>query len=195
MKTGAVLLALASAALPADRLVEGNVSSPVRVLIYEDLQCPDCAVFRKMMDDSLLPRFAARVAFEHRDFPLPKHAWARPAAIAARHFGTVRADLGIAWRRYAMTNLQEITTDNFRLKLQAFARRHKADPAKAVAALEDKALAGAVEADYQDGIARGIARTPTVLVNGEPFVERFTLEEISQSIDRHLAEAKAGAKK
>ena len=37
-------------------IVEGRADSPVRVVIYEDLQCPDCAVFRRMMDEKLLPR-------------------------------------------------------------------------------------------------------------------------------------------
>jgi len=34
----------------AQRLVEGNASSAARVIVYEDLQCPDCADFRKMLD-------------------------------------------------------------------------------------------------------------------------------------------------
>ena len=63
-------------------LVEGLAESKVRVLIYEDLQCPDCAAFRRMMDEKILPRYQDRVAFVHRDFPLAKHAWARKAAVA-----------------------------------------------------------------------------------------------------------------
>ena len=42
------------------------------------------------------------------------------------------------------------------------------DPVKAVASLNDARLAALVEEDYQDGVARGIAHTPTVLVNGRP---------------------------
>ena len=70
----------------AQHLIEGLAQSPVRVIVYEDLQCPDCADFRVMLDEKLLPRFASTVRFEHRDFPLAKHAWARKAAIAARFF-------------------------------------------------------------------------------------------------------------
>jgi protein-disulfide isomerase len=182
----------AAAAGAAERLVEGNSSSPVRVVVYEDLQCADCATFRVMMDQHLLSKYGSRVAFEHRDFPLPKHAWARRAAIAARYFETIRAAAGTAWRRYALANLGEITSENFTAKLEAFARSQKADPHKAVAALDDKRLVALVEADYQEGVARGIARTPTVLVNGEPFIESFTVEEISKGIDEAL---KAGAGK
>ena len=43
-------------------LVEGNPASTVRVVVYEDLQCPDCAAFRKMMDADLLPKYKATVA-------------------------------------------------------------------------------------------------------------------------------------
>ena len=85
--SGHLLLALAAVGLSAQQaLVEGPTESKIRVLIYEDLQCPDCAAFRKMMDETLLPHYGARVAFVHRDFPLAKHAWARKAAIASRYF-------------------------------------------------------------------------------------------------------------
>jgi protein-disulfide isomerase len=167
-------------------LIEGNPDSPVRVIVYEDLQCPDCAVFREMMDKQILPKYGAKAAFEHRDFPLPKHKWARQAAIAARHFQTVKPELAIEWRRYAMANLREITPDNFKDKLSAWTKAHDQDPATALAALDDKSLAAGVEEDYQDGIARGIAHTPTVLVNGEPFIETFTFEQISQGLDKAI---------
>ena len=51
-------------------------------------------------------------------------------------------------------------------------------------------LAAEVESDYQEGVARGIAHTPTALVNGQPFIETFTYEEISKAIDSELATAK-----
>ncbi|HPQ16423.1 MAG TPA: thioredoxin domain-containing protein, partial [Bryobacteraceae bacterium] len=88
------LVLMAALALAAQKpLVEGNPSSRVRVVIYEDLQCPDCANFRRMLDEKLLPKYAATVAFEHRDFPLPKHSWARKAAIASRFFQEIDAAL------------------------------------------------------------------------------------------------------
>lgn len=187
MKTLVAVLACGAISFGADRLVEGTPSSTVRVIVYEDLQCPDCAVFRTMLDQKILPKYGSKAAFEHRDFPLPKHKWARKSAIAARYFETVSAQTAIEWRRYSLGHIKEITAETFDEKLAAFAKAHGADPAKAVAALEDKALAALVEEDYQDGIARGIAHTPTVLVNGEPFVETFTYEEIAQGLDKAIS--------
>lgn len=188
-----LLLSLAALAAPlmysADKpLVEGEPGSPVRVLIYEDLQCPDCAAFRAMLDERLLPKYASKVAFEHRDFPLPKHKWARMAAVASRHFESAGQETALAWRREVMRDLERITVESFVGYLQSFARNRGLDAAKAVEALADARLDALVQKDYEEGVARGIARTPTALVNGEPYIETFTFEQISAGIDRALAE-------
>jgi protein-disulfide isomerase len=64
------------------------------------------------------------------------------------------------------------------------------NPDEARAALRDARLDALVEKDLQDGIARGVAKTPTVFVNAKPFIEHFSFEEISKGIDQALAEAK-----
>lgn len=188
--SGRLLVALLAsvAGLPAQQpLVEGLAESKVRVLIYEDLQCSDCAVFRRMMDDKILPRYATRVAFVHRDFPLARHAWARRAAIAARYFGDRKPELGLAYRRQIMATMKEITPDNFNSRLSQFAKDNGLDPARVLAALDDAHMAALVERDFQDGVARGVIHTPTVFVNGSLFIERFSFEEISQALDDALA--------
>jgi protein-disulfide isomerase len=174
----------------SERLVEGTADSQVRVLIYEDLQCPDCADFRKVLDEKLLPKYRGRVAFEHRDFPLAKHAWARKAAIAARFVAATKPDLAVAFRQYLMGHQEDINAENFNGVLERYAKGHGIDPAKAIAALDDKQLAAAVQGDFEEGVARGIAHTPTVLVNGAPFVEHFTYEEVAKAIDSELAALK-----
>ncbi len=159
-----------------------------RVVSYEDLECPDCAVYRVMLEQKLLPKYENRVVFEHRDFPLPKHRWAREAAIAARAFNHVRAEAGLAFRAFCMTNLRNITADNFSEHLSVFARSNGIDPLKIREHMADPALGQAVERDYQEGIARGIERTPTVLVNDKRFVEHFTFEQLALAIDAALEE-------
>jgi protein-disulfide isomerase len=186
----AVMLAAMSAAAAEQHLMEGAAESPVRVLIYQDLQCPDCADFRTMLDQQLLPRYSATVRFEHRDFPLAKHPWARKAAIAARYFEEAQSGLGVAYRKYALANLRAINLDNFNERLSQFAAEHSLDPAQAVAALSDQRLVALVEKDYREGIARGIAKTPTVLVNGRPFIETFAFEDVAKAFDAELAASK-----
>jgi len=170
--------------------VEGLADGPVQVVIYEDLQCPDCAAFRRMMDDKLLPKYSGKVAFLHRDFPLAKHAWARQAAIAARFFTEQSPELGLAYRRDMMAGQEAATAENFNQRLITFAKAHGTDPDKAIAALSNATYAAMVEQDYKDGVSRGVVHTPTVFVNGKPFIETFTFEEISKGIDEALAQAR-----
>lgn len=169
-------------------LVEGRTDSKVRVVVYEDLQCSDCASFRRMMDQKLLPKYGAQVAFVHKDFPLPRHAWARKAAIAARFFESKKPELGLAYRKHVLATMFETTTENFETLLRDFAERHGIGPQEPIAALGDDGLAARVDKDFQDGVARGVSKTPTVFVNGRPYIERFTFEEISKGIDQALAE-------
>jgi protein-disulfide isomerase len=183
----AAALLFSSGGLFAQGLVEGRAGSPVRVLIYEDLACPDCADFRVMMDRRILPKYGERVEFVHRDFPLAKHPWARRAAIAARFFGEKDPKLGLEYRRYSLENISLTKVENFNDRLAEFARAHGTKPEEAVAALDDARLAALVERDFQDGVARGVAKTPTVFVSGTPFIETFTFEEISKGIAEALA--------
>jgi protein-disulfide isomerase len=118
---------------------------------------------------------------------LPKHNWARPAAIAVKFFETVSPEVAVEFRKNTMAKQAEITGEMFKDYLGNFAKAHKVDPAKAIAALDDPNLIAAVEKGYREGIARGVAHTPTVLVNGEPFIEEFPVADVMKTIDRELA--------
>ena len=171
-------------------LIEGKADSPVRVIIYEDLQCPDCAVFRRMLDEKLLPAYGAKVAFEHRDFPLAKHAWARQAAIVARYLQAVDVAKCLKFRRETLAALKTIKADAFPAWVKTFCANNGLDGEAALAALKDVDLQSLVASDFAEGTARGIAHTPTVLVDGEPFIETFTFEQVAQAIESSLKEYK-----
>ena len=188
------MLAALAVTLQAGRLTEGTPGAAVRVLIYEDLECSDCAAFRLMLDQKLLPKYGARVAFEHRDFALTKHKWSRAAAVAARHFERENPKLAVEFRRVTMEKQKSLTAETLGQHVAQFARQFGSDPIKAVESMKDAALQKLVDDDFAEGIARGVTKTPTVFVDGEPFVETFTLEEISQGIDAALAAAGAAKK-
>jgi protein-disulfide isomerase len=187
----ALAFLISAMALPAQKpLVEGRADSPVRVIIYEDLACSDCAAFRRMMDEKILPRFGAKVAFLHRDFPLAKHPWAREAAIAARFFADQKPEAALEYRRYCLAGIEMTNVGNFNLRLATFAKAHGVDQEEAIAALSNPHYSELVDKDYQEGVARGVVHTPTVFVNGRAFIETFPFEEIAKGIDEALAQAR-----
>ncbi len=188
-----LLAVVGCAALPLSAQkspVEGLAGSPVRVLIFEDLQCSDCAVLRIMMDEKLLPRYGSQVAFVHKEFPLPRHTWARRAAVAARYLGERKPELGVAFRRFILSDIKQTTDANFSQRLDEFAEAKGVDSAALQNALSGKSYAEWVEKDYQEGVARGVSKTPTVFVDGKPFIETFTFEELAKAIDEALAQTR-----
>lgn len=183
-----MLLGVLMGSLFISQMIEGNPRAKVRVVIYEDLQCKDCATFRQMMDSYLLPRFGGQVAFEYKDFPLPKHDWARKAAMVSRHFETTRPEAGMHFRRYVLDRLTQINAEIFEERVREFARDNDLDPSDAVRALRSSSLDEAVENDYQEGIARGVSKTPTVYVENKPFIEKFKRADIVSAIEKALAQ-------
>jgi protein-disulfide isomerase len=170
------------------QFIEGNPRAKLRVVIYEDLQCPDCAELRQTLDNYLLPRYGAQVAFEHKDFPLPKHSWARRAAVAARHFERVRPGAGVEFRRFMLARIKDTPLERLDERVREFARDNGLDPADAVAALRSSELEDLVEQDYQEGIARGVKKTPTVYVGDAVLIEKIRRGELGAAIEKALAQ-------
>ena len=173
--------------------VEGLADSPVRAIIYEDLQCSDCAASAPCWTRNCCrntpaksPSCIATSPWQNIPGPGGRPSQRASSPIAnpnwAWNTGTTR------WRVSAVT-----TDANFNMRLVDFAQAHGIAGEAAIAALANAHYAELVEQDYQDGVSRGVVHTPTVFVNGRPFIETFTFEEISKGIDQALAEALAQA--
>ena len=168
-------------------VIEGNPASPVKVLIYEDLQCGDCARFRVLLDQKILPRYGSKVAFIHRDFPLGKHDWAVPAAVAARWVYEQSGELGIIVRRELLAEQDSVNSRNLKQWLVDFAYRNHLDPKGIVDSLSDQRLQALVDQDRQSAVARGVSRAPTLFVGGQPFVETIIYDDLARALDEALA--------
>jgi protein-disulfide isomerase len=184
---GLILAAGSGGSAERRDVTEGNPASPVKVLIYEDLQCSDCARFRVLLDEKILPRYGSRVAFIHRDFPLGKHDWARPAALAAHWVYEQDPELGITFRRELLAEQNNITSQSLKLWLVEFASRNNLDRKGILDSLSDQRLAAIVDQERQAAVARGISHTPTAFVGGLSFEETILYEDLARAIDEALA--------
>lgn len=184
----ALLCAAAAALMPGARsdIVEGNPASPVKVLIYEDLQCGDCQTLRLLLDEKLLPKYGARVAFQHRDFPLARHDWARLAAIAGRWVTEQSTQLGVVFRRELLAQQNSMTAQNLKPWLAEFAARNHLDERGILASLTDPRYVSIVDQDLQSAQSRGVTKTPTVFVGGVSFVETIIYDDLARAIEDAL---------
>ncbi len=196
----AVLLALAilaTIALRADEQAQQQILRPpqgskVALIVFEDLQCPDCARAEPLL---LEAKKSYNIPVVVHDFPLPQHNWAFEGSVLAHYFrsrSTPKNNLEAAFRKYIFENQAQITPENLRGYAEKFAQEHKVtlpfvvDP--------QGKLAESVSADKQKGIAVGIQHTPTIYVvsnkrTGQPFIEVVDRSQLFQLIDQMQSEA------
>jgi protein-disulfide isomerase len=145
----------------------------VAIVMFEDLQCPDCARANSMVREVAAAHKVPVVVY---DFPLPMHNWAFEAAVWARYFDYISSDLGNDFRKFIYANQLQISRDNLLQWAQKFAGENKTavpldkDP--------DGKLAELVKADFALGQRIGVEHTPTIWVIGNGGVSQPLVEEV-----------------
>jgi len=160
----------------------------VAIVIFEDLQCPDCRRAAPLVEEASK---TYKIPVVRHDFPLPFHNWSFDAAVLARYFDTHSKALGNEFRDYIFANQLEVNPKNLRLFADKFAADHKVD-LPFVVDPEGK-LAALVNADKELGKSIPINHTPTLYVvsnkhTGKPFVEVVDRSQLYALIDNMLKE-------
>ena len=180
---------LAGAQVTKVRALRPPPGAQVALVVFEDLQCPDCARAAPLLTEAAR---TYKIPLVRHDFPLPKHNWSFDAAILARFFDTKSKKMGDEFREYIFRNQVQVTRENLRRFAEDFAADRKVDLPFVVdprGALEKK-----VKADYALGQAISIEHTPTIYVvsskeTGTPFVEVVDRSQLFQLIDQMKREA------
>jgi len=177
-------LLLANTAFAADASsLKPPPGAKVAIVVFEDLQCPDCARAYPVVWEAAR---AHKIPVVLHDFPLPKHNWSFDAAVWARYFDTKSQKLGDDFRGYIYTNQVQIVPGNLQQFVQKFADNNKV-PVPFAPDPEGK-LKEKVKADYALGQRIGLEHTPTIFVIGQgsvssPFVEVVDRDQLSQIIE------------
>jgi protein-disulfide isomerase len=171
------------AALKDNPVLKPPKGSEVAIIVFEDLECPDCARAAPLLEEAAKNY---NIPVVRHDYPLEKHAWAHDAAILARYFDTHSKKLGNDFRDSVFQHQLEITKDNLRAFAEKFAADHKIDLPFAVD--PQGKLAALVDADRSRGNSIGLNHTPTIYVVsnkrvGTPFVEVVDRSQLFSLID------------
>src|SRR5215470_9536550 len=163
----------------------------VAIIMFEDLECPDCARAYPVVWDAAN---AHHIPVVLHDFPLSKHPWSFEAAIYARYFDTKSQKLGDDFRGYIYKNQPQISPENLHQYIQKFADENKV-PLPFVVDPEGK-LKEKVQTDYALGQRIGLEHTPTIFVVGSggpstPFVEVVDRAQLTQIIEDMQRKAQA----
>ena len=178
-----LLLSLIAVAQEVPSVLRPPKGSPVALVVFEDLQCPQCARAAPLLNQASQ---TYKIPLVQHDFPLPMHNWSMNAAVIARYFDTHSKTLGNAFRDYVFEHQREILPDNLRSYAEKFAAEHKVelpfvvDPAGKLSAL--------VIADRDLGKSINLDHTPTIYIVSDkktatPYLEVKDLSQLYAMID------------
>lgn len=162
--------------------------SQVAIVVFEDLQCPDCRRAAPLVAEA---GRTYKIPVVRHDFPLPMHNWSFDAAVIARYFDSHSKQLGNDYRDYIFQHQPEITPPTLRSFSEKFAADHKVDLPFVVD--PQGKFADEVRADRDLGQRIGLEHTPTIYVvsnktQGKPFVEVVDRSQLFQLIDTMKSE-------
>ncbi len=180
---GFLLVASLASAQVVDPALRPPKGAQVAIVVFEDLQCPDCRRAAPLLEEA---GRTYKIPVVRHDFPLPAHNWSFDAAIIARYFDTRSKQLGNDFRDYIFQHQPEITPPTLRGFAEKFATEHKVD-LPFVLDPQGK-LASEINQDRSLGQRVGIEHTPTIYVvsnrtQGKPFVEVVDRTQLFQLID------------
>ncbi len=173
---------------PVNPALRPPKGAQVAIVVFEDLQCPDCRRAAPLVEEAAK---TYKIPVVRHDFPLPFHTWSYEAALMARFFDTHSKVLGNEFRDYIFANQLEVTPQNLRGFAERFGTEHKVELPFVVD--PDGKFAALINADKELGKAINIQHTPTLYVvsnkrNGKPFVEVVDRSQLYALIDTMLKE-------
>lgn len=162
---------------------QGPAHATVTVVEFSDFECPFCKrLTEAFQSQSLLRRSGARLVF--REFPLPVHAWAEPAAEAAEC--ARQQDGGAFWRLhdYFFAHQTSLDQETMQGSVDAALRgEHGINLEKLHSCMATHATAGRVQADIALGRKFGVHATPTFFVNGRRVAGAMDPARLQEIID------------
>ncbi len=160
--------------------VIGSANAKVSVVEFADFQCPACGVLHQVLKEIKKQYADKSVRFVFRQFPLPQHENAIPAAKAS----LAALAQGKFWEYQDM--LFEHQTNLKQEDLEAYAKQLEMNMDTFTATMATTSISDTIQRDRTDGDTLGVRSTPTIFINNIQYTGKYSLEDISAVIDSEL---------
>ena len=161
----------------------GNPNATVTLIEYSDFQCPACAYYHTVLNQ-LKMDYPDNVVFIYRNFPLPQHKNAKPAAYAVE----AAARQGKFWEMHNLIfenqtnwsdkNVADSLFENYAKQLNIDIERYRND-------IKDPQISRKVDGQLVSGEKLNITGTPTFFLNGKQ-IQANNIDEFKEKIDAEL---------
>ena len=177
-----------------DDAVLGSADAPVTLIEFSDFQCPFCRSFANTALKEIKKNYVetGKVKIVYRDYPLPFH----PAAIPAARAAECAHEQDKFWEMHDQIYLEQDKQGSNTIE---FGAEDLKSWAKNVTGLNhqkwetcfssDK-YTDEINKDLADGMAAGINGTPAVFINGKEVVGAQPYPVFQQAIEAALKESK-----
>jgi protein-disulfide isomerase len=163
----------------AGRPARGPDKAPITIIAFSDYQCPYCKRAHATVEQ-VMKTYGDKVKLVYRDYPLPFHENARPAAEAAACANAQGKFWEYHEKLWAATDL---STAN----LKAMAGQVGMDQQKFDDCLAKQEFKAVIDKDIADGAAVGVTGTPAFFINGRMLSGAQPFEKFKEVIDEELA--------
>jgi protein-disulfide isomerase len=169
----------------AFRWAYGNPEAPFTITEFGDFECPYCGAAKPVLHE-LINRSDGQVRLVWRHFPLfEPHPYALTAALAAEaagHQGAFWPMAGLLFKN--QDSLDDVSIVRYGEQLGLDTTSLVGDPAQR--------FADAVRKDYQAGIDAEVHGTPTLFINGKPYMGNVTVTDLRDTMAMSRKRARFG---
>jgi protein-disulfide isomerase len=160
----------------AFRWAYGNPEAPFTIMEFGDFECPYCGAAKPVLHE-LVNGSEGQVRLVWRHFPLfEPHPYALTAALAAEAAG----HQGAFWPMAGLLFKNQDSLDD--ASIIRYGEQLGLDDTSALIGDPAQRFAGAVRKDYQAGIDAGVHGTPTLFINGEPYLGAVTVTDLRDTM-------------
>lgn len=154
----------------------------ITIVEYDDFQCPACQAYYPVVE-RVLAAASSTVRLVFREFPLPQHADAIPAAKAAEAAGNQDQFWGMYDLLYSngsdWDNLSVASTTSV---FESYAQKLGLNMTQFITDMNSTTTAQKIQDSINAGIKSGINATPTFFINGQHIVNPTSYDEFIQDI-------------
>jgi len=159
---------------------KGPANAPIEMVEFSDFQCPFCLRADPTVQQ-VLRTYGDKIRFVYRNYPLPNHPMARPAAEAA----ACANEQGKFWPYHDLlfANPSKLSDADFK----QHAAELSLNPAQFNACVDTHKMQPLIDTDVKEGEAAGVNGTPAFYINGRMISGAQPYDVFKRIIDDELA--------
>jgi protein-disulfide isomerase len=171
----------------------GNPNAPVKIVTYEDFQCPSCQYYTQNVETLLIQNEIknGQVYYQFRNFPIIDRTSTTKESEQSANAALCAADQGRFWDYHDMlyANQEGENVGSFTDKrLEAFAQTLGLNMNEFNACFSVDKHQNQIDTEYQEGQQAGVTGTPSVFVNGKEVSPGYipTYDDLKKAIQAAL---------